>query len=180
VPFPGGSAKDKARRHCTDTPWHPRRFNAELNEEFVEVLADMMEKDPKARIQSAAEIVARLEQFAGDAAPIADRAAIRSPWSAAPLPSSADDDKESLPDTDGEFSASNAESSGSQLSQGTTPAASAETTRSTRSRPIPILQPTALGALTPAEIVVRTLILSIPLSMLVGALIAAAAFWYWS
>jgi serine/threonine protein kinase len=72
VPFPGGSAKDKARRHCTDTPWHPRRFNAELNEEFVEVLADMMEKDPKARVQSAAEIVARLEQFAGDAAPIAD------------------------------------------------------------------------------------------------------------
>ena len=181
VPFPGGSAKDKARRHCSDTPWHPRRFNADLNEEFVEVLADMMEKDPKARVQSAAEIVARLEQFAGDAAPIADRASIRSPWTAAPLPSSADDDKESLPDTDGEFSASNAESSGSQLSQGTTPVASAETTpRSTRSRPIPILQPTVLGALTPAEIVVRTLIFSIPLSMLVGALIAALAFWFWS
>jgi eukaryotic-like serine/threonine-protein kinase len=182
VPFPGGSAKDKARRHCSDTPWHPRRFNADLNEEFVEVLADMMEKDPKARIQTAAEVVARLEQFAGDAAPIAARAAIRSPWSAAPLPSSADDDKESLPDTDGsEFSASNAESSGSQLSQGTTPVASAETTpRSTRSRPIPILQPTALGSHTPAEIIVRTLIISIPLSMLVGALIAALAFWFWS
>jgi serine/threonine protein kinase len=182
VPFPGGSAKEKARRHCHDTPWHPRRFNAELNEEFVEVLADMMEKDPKARIQSAAEVVARLEQFAGDATPIAARVAIRSPWSAAPLPSSPDDDKESLPDTDGsEFSGSSAEGVGSQISQGTTPVASGETaTRGSRSRPIPIVQPLALGTLTPAEIVVRTLILAIPLSMLAGALIAALAFWYWS
>lgn len=180
VPFPGGTAKEKARRHCHDTPWHPKRFNADLNEEFVEVLADMMEKDPKARIQSAAEVVARLEQFAGDAAPIASRVAIRSPWSAAPLPSGPDDDKEALPDTDGsEYSAS--EGSGSQISQGTTPVGGGETlpSRSTRSRPIPIVQPT-LGALTPAEIVVRTLILSIPLSMLVGALIAALAFWDWS
>src|SRR5439155_11979419 len=32
VPFPGGTAKDKARRHCEDTPWHPRRFNADLSE----------------------------------------------------------------------------------------------------------------------------------------------------
>src|SRR4029078_8220640 len=54
VPFHGGTAADKARRHCNDTPWHPRRFNAELHEEFVEVIADMMEKDTKARIQSAA------------------------------------------------------------------------------------------------------------------------------
>ena len=44
VPFPGGTAKDKARRHCEDTPWHPRRFNADLSEEFVEIIADMMEK----------------------------------------------------------------------------------------------------------------------------------------
>jgi hypothetical protein len=34
-------------------------------------------------------------------------------------------------------------------------------------------------ALSPHEIVARTLILSIPLSMLAGALIAAAAFWIW-
>jgi eukaryotic-like serine/threonine-protein kinase len=183
VPFPGGSAKDKARRHCHDTPWHPRRFNAELHEEFVEVLADMMEKDPKARIQSAAEIVARLEQFAGDAMPIAERTAIRSPWSAAPLPSSPDDDKESLPDTDGsEYSASsNAEGIGSQISQGTSPVGAGETSGPrSRSRPLPIVQPVLLGVLTPAEIVARTLILAVPLSMLVGALIAALAFWYWS
>ena len=31
VPFPGGSTRDKARRHCEETPWHPRRFNPELS-----------------------------------------------------------------------------------------------------------------------------------------------------
>src|SRR5260221_13728811 len=84
APFPGGTARDKARRHCEDTPWHPRRFNAELNEEFVEVIADMMEKDPKARVQTAAEVVARLELWAGEAAPITPRSNLRSPWAAAP------------------------------------------------------------------------------------------------
>ncbi|HUE70492.1 MAG TPA: serine/threonine-protein kinase, partial [Pirellulaceae bacterium] len=44
VPFPGGTARDKARRHMEETPWHPRRFNPELNEEFVDIIADMMEK----------------------------------------------------------------------------------------------------------------------------------------
>src|SRR4051812_30076028 len=56
VPFPGGTTRDKARRHCDETPWHPRRFNAELHEEFVEVIADMMEKDPAQRIQSCEEV----------------------------------------------------------------------------------------------------------------------------
>jgi eukaryotic-like serine/threonine-protein kinase len=179
VPFPGGTAKDKARRHCEDTPWHPRRFNAELNEEFVEVIADMMEKDPRARIQTAAEVVGRLEQWAGEAAPIAPRSGIRSPWSAAPLPSGGgDDDQELLEDTDGEYSAS--EGSGSQASQGTSPVAAGETAPMRgRNRPIPILQPLHAAPLSPQEIVARTLMISIPVSMLVGALIAAAAFWYW-
>ena len=26
VPFPGGDSKSKCRRHCEQTPWHPRRF----------------------------------------------------------------------------------------------------------------------------------------------------------
>jgi eukaryotic-like serine/threonine-protein kinase len=181
VPFPGGTARDKARRHCEDTPWHPRRFNAELNEEFVEVIADMMEKDPKARIQSAAEIVARLELWAGEAAPITPRTSIRSPWSAPPLPSGPDDEKEILQDTDGsEHSASGGDGSGSQMSQGTSPNASSETAGlKSRSRAIPILQPVLSHTLTPNEIIARTLILSIPLSMVAGALIAALAFWFW-
>jgi serine/threonine protein kinase len=177
VPFPGGTARDKARRHCEDTPWHPRRFNAELSEEFVEIIADMMEKDPKARIQSAAEIVARLEQFAGEAAPIAPRSGIRSPWSAPPLPSGPDDERETLDDTDGDDPSASADVSNSQMSQGTSPVASSETTPiRSRSRAL-ALGTTPLHQLTPGEIVTRTLFVSIPLSMLAGALIAAAAFW---
>src|SRR5262245_30731347 len=179
VPFPGGTARDKARRHCSDTPWHPRRFNAELNEEFVEVIADMMEKDPKARIQTAAEVVARLELWAEDAVPITPRSVIRSPWSAPPLPSGADEEKENLQDTDGgEASASGTEGSASQMSQGTAPVAAGETApirgRSKSSvQPVAVIQPGPFG-LDP-----RTLMISIPLSMLAGALIAAAAFWFW-
>ena len=177
VPFPGGTARDKARRHCEDTPWHPRRFNADLSEEFVEIIADMMEKDPKARVQSAAEVVARLEQFAGEAAPIAPRAGIRSPWSAPPLPSGPDDERESLDDTDGDDPSASADVSNSQMSQGTSPVASSETTPIRgRSRAL-ALGTTPLSQLTPSEIVTRTLFVSIPLSMLAGALIAAAAFW---
>jgi serine/threonine protein kinase len=183
VPFPGGTARDKARRHCEDTPWHPRRFNAELSEEFVEVIADMMEKDPRARIQSAAEVAARLEQWAGEATPIASRASIRSPWSAPPLPGSPDVEKESLADTDGgEASASSADTSGGLGSQGTPPTASASQETipiRTRSRPLPIVPPLAAPALTPTEIVVRTLIVAVPLSMLAGALIAALMFTLW-
>src|SRR5262245_39957569 len=177
VPFPGGTAKDKARRHCEDTPWHPRRFSVELSEELVEVIADMMEKDPRARVQSAAEVVARLEQWAGDAAPIAANVSVRSPWSAAPPPAVVEED---LQDTDGsEPSASEVSGSqGSQGSQGTYPVSAGETAFP-RGRPRPALQPLPTHPLTPHEIIARTLIISIPLSMLAGALIAAAAFWFW-
>lgn len=183
VPFPGGSASEKARRHLNDTPWHPRRFCTDLNEEFVDVIADMMEKDPKGRIQSAAEVVARLEQWAGEASPISARESIRSPWTAPPLPGGAEDDKELSQDTDGgDFSASGADGSTSQNSQGTSAMASAghETpSHKNRSKSLPIAQALPLTVLTPTAIVALTLMISIPASMLVGALIAALMFWWW-
>jgi serine/threonine protein kinase len=64
VPFPGGDTRSKCRRHVEQTPWHPRKFAPELTEEFVDVIADMMEKDPARRIQSAAEVAERLEPWA--------------------------------------------------------------------------------------------------------------------
>jgi len=64
VPFPGGDSRSKCRRHCEQTPWHPRRFASNLSEEFVDVIADMMEKDPSRRIHSASEVVDRLEPWA--------------------------------------------------------------------------------------------------------------------
>jgi eukaryotic-like serine/threonine-protein kinase len=180
VPFPGGAPAEKARKHLHDTPWHPRRFNPDLSEEFVEVIADMMDKDPKARIQSAAEVAARLEQFAGDPALIASGQSFRSPWSAAPVPSG-DDEREVLQDTDeGDYSASSADASVSQMSQGTSPVASAETTamRTSRARST-AASPPAPPVLTPTALVALTLMIAVPLSMLVGALVAALAFWVW-
>jgi serine/threonine protein kinase len=183
VPFPGGTTADKARRHLADTPWHPRRFHAELSEEFVDIVADMMDKDPKSRIQSAAEVAARLEQFAGEATPIASRTSIASPWSAPPLPGGSDEEKEELQDTGdaSDFSGSGAEGSGSQ-SQGTAAVTSARHETPglrARTKPPPVIQPAASTALSPAALVSLTLAISIPLSMLVGALIAALAMSIW-
>jgi serine/threonine protein kinase len=66
VPFPGGNAREKARRHCEDTPFHPRVLNPSLSEPFVEVIAAMMEKDPAKRIASATDVVERLAPWAGE------------------------------------------------------------------------------------------------------------------
>ena len=70
VPFPGGTAKSKARRHLEETPWHPRRFNEEVSDEFVDLIGDMMEKDPSERIQTAREVVERLAPWAADDSPL--------------------------------------------------------------------------------------------------------------
>jgi serine/threonine protein kinase len=66
VPYPGGNVRDKIRRHCEDTPLHPRLLNPSLSEAFVEVIAAMMEKEPEQRIQAAAEVVKRLAPWAGE------------------------------------------------------------------------------------------------------------------
>ncbi|NUQ61439.1 MAG: serine/threonine protein kinase [Pirellulales bacterium] len=65
VPFPGGSTADKARAHCELRPLDPRRLNPSLSAEFVEVVADMMAKDPRERISSAAEVRVRLWPWMG-------------------------------------------------------------------------------------------------------------------
>jgi serine/threonine protein kinase len=64
VPFPGGTTRDKARRHCEEIPLNPRRFNLDLTDEFIDVIAAMMEKDPQKRLQSGAEVVRRLAPWA--------------------------------------------------------------------------------------------------------------------
>ena len=66
VPFPGGTPKSKAKRHLEETPWHPRRFNEEVSDDFVDLIGDMMEKDPKERIQTAREVAERLAPWAED------------------------------------------------------------------------------------------------------------------
>ena len=90
VPFPGGTTRDKAKRHLGDTPWHPRRFNPEISEEFVEIIADMMEKDTAARIQSAAEVCQRLENWASESLDLPSQRMTKSPWVPPPLPTGSD------------------------------------------------------------------------------------------
>lgn len=70
VPFPGGTPKTKAMRHLEETPWHPRRFNEEVSDDFVDLIGDMMEKDPRERIQHAQEVIERLAPWAADSSGI--------------------------------------------------------------------------------------------------------------
>jgi eukaryotic-like serine/threonine-protein kinase len=86
VPFPGGDTHSKLRRHLEETPWHPRKFAPEVSEDFVDIIADMMEKSPEKRIASAAEVASRLEPWAGDATGMATARIARSPWMAPPPP----------------------------------------------------------------------------------------------
>jgi len=91
VPFPGGTPASKARRHLEETPWHPRRFNAEISEEFVEIIADMMEKDPALRIQTMTEVVTRLEPWASESAIVPSLHMTKSRWTPPPVPSEGDE-----------------------------------------------------------------------------------------
>lgn len=86
VPFPGGDTKSKLRRHLEENPVHPRRFAPDVPEDFVDIIADMMEKEPKKRIASAAQVALRLEAWASDEAPMSAVGLVRSPWLAPPPP----------------------------------------------------------------------------------------------
>lgn len=63
VPFPGGTSRSKALAHRKQPPTHPRCYNPKLSEEFVDVIGDMMAKEPRLRTSSAAAVVARLTPF---------------------------------------------------------------------------------------------------------------------
>ncbi len=87
VPFPGGDTHSKLRRHLEDTPWHPRRFVPDIPEDFVDIIAEMMDKHPEKRIQTAAEVAARLEPWADYRGASQSTARLtRSPWMAPPPP----------------------------------------------------------------------------------------------
>lgn len=86
VPFPGGDTASKCRRHCEETPWHPRKFAPDTSEEFVELIADMMDKDPSRRLDSAAEVAERLEPWAEFASGPVQRPLARRAWTAPPPP----------------------------------------------------------------------------------------------
>lgn len=126
VPYTGGSTREKAHRHCTDTPVHPRTFNRALSDPFLAVLADMLERDHTKRIQTAQEVIERLAPWAGNAVPGADEpdeTAGVPPRANPPLPPAGEADAAGnfiAPMSNGEADAP------SQTSQRTAPVASAE------------------------------------------------------
>ncbi len=129
VPFPGGTPRDKARAHCNEQPLDPRRLNPNLDDEFVDLIADMMMKDPEARIQTAQEVIRRLRPWAGEnpvktAAVALHGGVIASRRSVPPTPVSpqvvaALSDTKPLPEVPGQIEPP------SQASQGTVPVVSA-------------------------------------------------------
>jgi len=126
VPFPGGTPNSKAQRHLAETPWHPKRFNPDITEEFVEIIADMMEKEPGERIQTAAEVAGRLEPWATEVG-VVHAPLMKSAWTPPPVPTGED---EAAQDTDaGRLDSEELESSRqgntSQWSQATSPLAGA-------------------------------------------------------
>ena len=182
VPFPGGSFRDKARRHCSEfeTPMHPRQFNAEITEEFVEVIADMMAKDPEHRVQSASEVAIRLEPWAEKTNTLTAAASPgRSPWLPPPLPQLGASSRESDHDQDTDVGSIDDYESSSDASQGSQwtdqGSGSQDTQRSLRRSPPP---PEFSAIQAPPQTMSRgvsvaiALAVSIPVSMLIGAAIA--------
>jgi len=188
VPYPGGSPSSKARRHCDETPWHPRRFNPEVSEEFVEVIADMMEKDRAARLSSAAEVATRLEPWAIEASPIPSQQMTRSAWLPPPLPTGKEE--EVLHETGsatfdiselgwGDFPAP------SQYSEGTQSAMQvSQDTRSSQGlgdpAPPPLMSYMPSKRLSGVAYVLLTLAIAVPASLMVGlavGLVVGALLW---
>lgn len=86
VPFPGGGTREKIYAHLNLQSIDPRRFNPELSEPFVDLIADMMVKKPQDRIQTGEQVVARLAPWLGN-----DALAGRSPAFAIPWATPSDD-----------------------------------------------------------------------------------------
>lgn len=178
VPFPGGTAKHKAQRHLEETPWHPRRFNEEVSDEFVDLIADMMEKDPSVRIQSMDEVVARLEPWASDSSPLTSQQMIRSRWMPAPLPISQEDDGLGANETgDADFPlddfVTQEQSSVGSASQGTINLTGQDTRGSFDAEPPPPPMVSSYGMPTesttsPFVVAGVTMAISVPIALAIG------------
>jgi serine/threonine protein kinase len=196
VPFPGGSTRDKARRHCEETPWHPRQFNADVSDEFVDLIADMLEKQPRLRLQTAAEVVERLKPWADQHIAVPLPVGEQTRWSAPPVPMPGRDETvDDLGDLASEPSPSRSTPSGSTFAEppppqprrrsptkptdGTpTPTPVAARTPAAAPRPGPQSDHDLFSGnsadkapLTPRRAVVTALSIAVPLAMAAGGLL---------
>jgi serine/threonine protein kinase len=188
VPFPGGTTGDKAQAHLTLRPLDPRRLNPRLSDGFVEVIAQMMAKDPAQRVATAEEVVTRLAPWTGAQVSMpAPGQALKKAEPIVSLPPGAQfpvlgpgvvagQDLGSLPDTISGFPelpepSPAAKDSSSQISQATCPIASAS------EETAPILDPISQPATPPGAFVGPVLLLiAFPLTIAGTAL----ALWWLS
>lgn len=179
VPFPGGSTRDKARRHCEETPWHPRRFHPDLPDDFVDIIAAMMEKDPDRRLQTAAQVAGLLEPWVDDDLKVDFGRLLASPWKAPPIPTGVADtaiDLANEPELDQPSNGQSQPSSDPTVRQ----LGAEQETQVSRSRrpnggPPPV--PTAIDSMEAdrrqsiTTAVLLSLAISIPISMIAGGLL---------
>jgi serine/threonine protein kinase len=67
LPFPGGSSRDKVRRHRSETPTPLSQLAPSLPSGFVQLVERMMAKDPAQRPPSAAAVEEELRSWATEA-----------------------------------------------------------------------------------------------------------------
>src|SRR5262249_49383741 len=67
-PFPGGSNREKIKRHRNEEPQPVTDLNPKVSEEFAYIVSKMMAKDPERRFPTAASVRDVLSQWAGGVA----------------------------------------------------------------------------------------------------------------
>jgi serine/threonine protein kinase len=180
VPFPGGDTHSKLKRHLEETPWHPRRFVPDIPEEFVDIIADMMDKNPEKRLSSMREVAVRLEPWAGERISGMSNARMgRSPWMAPPPPMDQDNDSQAEPTDEGHVQESSMGSFGPAnfgptsvpldalkgLSSQREPSAPGA---SLGSASLPLGQ---LRRMSPTMLVALTLAIAVPPALVIGAIL---------
>jgi serine/threonine protein kinase len=60
VPYPGGNTAEKMQRHLSESPLNPLHFNPDLPDDFCDIIAAMMDKNPDTRMPTAAAVVEAL------------------------------------------------------------------------------------------------------------------------
>lgn len=180
VPFQGGDTPSKLRRHLEETPWHPRRYVPDIPEDFVDIIAEMMEKNADKRIASAKEVAARLEPWA-DArhSELSTARLTPSPWMAPPPPLDVDNNNPVSIDDLSNQQSSMASSPGLNLSAnqgGSNSSVDANKptfvrARSVSSDSIATASPSPPGHLSPWLVVSLTLAVAIPPTLVIGAIL---------
>ncbi|MCC6511764.1 MAG: serine/threonine protein kinase [Pirellulaceae bacterium] len=183
VPFPGGDTPSKLKRHLEETPWHPRRFVPDIPEDFVDIIADMMDKTPEKRIGTAKEVAARLEPWADVHHHELSTAKLsRSPCMAPPPP--LDPDSESAGSV-GEEAANQESSAASSHAANFGSASNLENLKLNAARerdqnshslsnpgsgvkPVPVVAP--MDQMSPWMVVALTLAIAVPPTLVIGAI----------